>query len=210
MKKSVLMWLFCLTMPLAMMAQKGIQSVGVNVPIDYRKNNLSFGIGVKYQYNFSDSYRMEVNASYSPLNSCPEKEWLSTEAKVGKMWNEWENREDAMELKKAQIIWQGNVNTHFFLMSPHPIRPYIILGVGFAQYVRECKTKYQEIRDDISQSLGAFRFGIGIGTDLRIGYRWGLQMSVLAIKPLYINHSPDPFKKNELNGQVNGGLTYIF
>lgn len=191
-----------LTMPLGTMAQKGMQSIGANVPFDIRKNNKSLGFGIKYQYNFTDHFRMELAGSYSPFhNSTPYCE-----------------PDDSWEIEYAHVTWQGSINANFFLVSPRTIRPYFIVGAGVSGYEtkRSCALpspySNQTYRLEEYEKLIPIDINAGIGVDLRIHYRWSLQLSALVVKPFMTTDDLNStgFSRGEVNGQFNVGVTYNF
>ena len=106
MKKILFVLLFCLTMPTSIMAQKGMQGFGVNVPFYLKDGNTWTGVGLKYMYNFSDYIRLEPSVNYTLFNS--------------------NNKKDYSE-------FDATLNTHVFFSAPTPTRLYFLGGVGFSK-----------------------------------------------------------------------------
>lgn len=205
MKKSLLALFLCLTMPLNMVAQKGMQSIGVNVPVDIRKQNVSIGFGIKYQYNFTDHFRMELAGSYSPVHS-----YSTYSDHRNTSWRSY-------EIEYAHVIWQGHINAHIFLVSPKTIRPYLILGAGVSSY--EAKKSWGSYNTTYNANTVYYEYekmtpidaNAGLGLDIRMHYRWSLQLSALAVKPFFTDNLVGTgFYSGEVNGQFNVGVTYNF
>lgn len=62
MKKLVVLFSMMFFVMVGAFAQKGIQAAGVH--LNYGTEIKSFGIGVKYQYNFTDNVRLEPSLNY--------------------------------------------------------------------------------------------------------------------------------------------------
>lgn len=214
MKKSVLLLLVIVSMSGNVLAQKGMSSLGLNVPIEYRKHNLSVGIGIKYQYNFTDMFRMEASASYSPIH-------------VSSFYDEylW-NNSSGYEIDKTKACYaqlRGGISSHFFLMSPNPFRCYIIFGGDFADYYVKSKyTTYRTSWNSYSESYDthvtseeskknrtSIRINLGVGFDYRISYKCSLQASLLLLKPIFLTKlNADGLSYNEFNGAANISMMY--
>ncbi len=185
------------------MAQKGMSSVGLNIPVDIRKHNVSIGIGAKYQYNFTDYFRMEAAASYSPIN-------------ISSTFTEIYSERTWYDIEKAHVVLQGSIAGHFFFVSPRPVRPFIVLGVGFAshksKYIFHNKYRYNNVDVVIEESEEAkgesVRPMLGIGLDVRLNYKWILQISAMAVKPLFLGGARHGYKEAEFNGMANFSILY--
>ena len=64
MKKNVFILLVAVLCSLNVMAQKGMNGVGINIPFAMGQGTTSFGVGVKYHYNISNYFRIEPSAAY--------------------------------------------------------------------------------------------------------------------------------------------------
>ena len=89
-------------------AQKGMNGIGINIPVGVGNGFTWLGVGVKYQYNISDYFRIEPSFEFNPIYS--KKDYL------GKV--------DDYDYIKMNAFLNG----HIFLMAPRPIRPYVLFG----------------------------------------------------------------------------------
>lgn len=94
-------------------AQKGMMGVGVNANgfISFDGDEVAPGLGVKFQYNLSDYFRIEPSFTYSFTSG----------------------------LNKVYTM-TALANMHFFFSAPKAFRPYFILGGGFGLFRRNYKT----------------------------------------------------------------------
>lgn len=103
-------------------AQKGMSGIGVNVGLDLDQDYLLYefallsNVSIKYQYNFSNYYRIE------PIVSC--RYVLSTNTDYN------------------STNFEISINNHFFMTKVNRLRPYAIVGIG---YMHETDTYYGEI-----------------------------------------------------------------
>ena len=68
-KKVILTLLMAMAFSLNGVAQKGMNGIGINIPVGTGDGFTWVGIGVKYQYNISDYFRIEPSFEYSPVYS---------------------------------------------------------------------------------------------------------------------------------------------
>ena len=200
--KKLLFFLLSICLTSTMMAQKGMSSVGLNIPVDIRKHNVSIGIGAKYQYNFTDYFRMEAAASYSPVNMS------SKYTEIEYAYVQWN------EIEKAHVVLQGSIAGHFFFVAPKPVRPYAVLGVGFAYLKTEFMhhhTYYNSqnyILEHKNRNRSAIRPMVGLGVDIRLDYKWLLQISGMVVKPIFLGKLGEGFTRNEVQGMANLSIMY--
>ena len=69
MKKLVLTLLLVAACGASAFAQKGMNGIGVNVPVSVGQGTTAFGIGVKYHYNISNYFRLEPSCEFLPIHS---------------------------------------------------------------------------------------------------------------------------------------------
>lgn len=89
-------------------AQKGMSGIGVNVGFDYDifESSLLNKWAIKYQYNFSNYYRIEPVISYSYTLIDSDENANPSSFEIG-------------------------VNNHFFMTKAKRFRPYAIAGIGY-------------------------------------------------------------------------------
>ena len=100
-------------------AQKGMNSVGVEIPVTVGLKNVWAGVGIKYQYNISDFIRVEPSFSYFPMHSSNSYEGIN--------WHYGLTR------YTPELDWKIMGNLHFFVQRPKPVRPFLIIGGGFSK-----------------------------------------------------------------------------
>ena len=119
-------------------AQKGMSGIGVNLGLDFDQDYLLYefallsNVSIKYQYNFSNYYRIE------PIVSC--RYVLSTNTNY--------NRTN----------FEISINNHFFMTKVNRFRPYAIIGIGYMHETQK-DTYNGEIN---VRPNAIFRGGIGI------------------------------------------------
>ena len=89
-------------------AQKGMSGIGVNLGFDYYifESSLLNKWAIKYQYNFSNYYRIEPVISYSYTLIDSDENANPSSFEIG-------------------------INNHFFLTKVKRFRPYAIAGIGY-------------------------------------------------------------------------------
>jgi len=200
MKKFILSLLILFAFSEYMLAQKGMNSVGVYIPVFVGKLNTGTGIGIKYQYNFSDYIRGEIHAGYTPIYSKDVKTWQDT-------WS--------LNTSYCYADFHALINAHVFLISPRSVRPYIILGLGCQNY------HYGQDYDDTVYSGYSgykadftklnFISNLGIGLDVRINYRWTFQVAALLTYKSLINKMESTFnKRHDFGAMAMVGINYNF
>lgn len=167
------------------MAQKGMSSIGVDIPINYRKNNVSMGIGINYQYNFSNYLRGEFVGGFSPIH------FSSASSSAGRIGDFNGNQMGTITTEYAYVNWQAFLNAHIFFISPRPIRPYCIIGCGIQAYqlhrlgnvsgYQSADSNNNATSIDNSFTQGAMVANIGLGVDIRLNYKWSMQIAILAL-----------------------------
>jgi hypothetical protein len=200
MKKGIILLLFTIGFADIMFAQEGMQSIGVNIPMYYRKNNFSTGIGVNYQYNFSNYFRGEFVGSYSPI-------YASTY-----YINELNNGDDLI-CRSCFVVFQAFINAHFFLLTPRVIRPYIIFGGGIQGYYSDrCEADHDSDRIFVDKYFTdrVPALNLGLGIDARLSYKWTLQASVLVLKPFTKGLISDAVNRFEFGAMARVGINYNF
>ncbi len=213
MKKFILSLLIVFAFSEYMLAQKGMNSVGVYIPVFVGKLNTGTGIGIKYQYNFSDYIRGEIHAGYTPIYSKYEKTWQET-------WSSYsiDNGYSLLSLNHYAYCYadfHALINAHIFLISPRYVRPYIILGLGCQNY------HYGEshYNPDNSESTGYksdftklnFISNLGVGLDVRLNYRWTFQAAALLTYKSLINKMESTFnKRHDFGVMAMVGINYNF
>jgi len=192
MKKFILL-LFCLAVPLVIMSQKSMSSVGANILMGIGKSNIWAGTEIKYQYNLSDYFRMEIACSYSLLHS--------SKTYIG---------DNNLKVEEAFVAGQAFVNTNIFLCSPRTIRPYIIAGTGWLcyRYTSEENFKY----DNPESYKSALGFNVGLGLNYRLSYHWSMQVEAKGLYPLFTRSPLYAVSRtgNHQSFKTNIGLTYNF
>lgn len=167
MKKVFLTLLFATAFCMSGFAQKGMNGFGLNVPVGFYDGYSFFGVGVKYQYNISDYFRIEPSFEYFPLYSKKKVEGV--------------DGYDHINLKAF-------LNGHIFLKSPSPARPYILVGAGFSMWSYNRIYSYY-INDQTgnvvaysnggrSETSECFAYNVGVGYDIRLSH--GLAMQIEA------------------------------
>ncbi len=128
-------------------AQKGMQGVGVNLGVTFFQNG-SPGLGVKYQYNVSNYFRIEPSFS-----------WYFVD-------DGYSNGED------ENCYMSALLNANIFFSSPRTIRPYCFVGLG-ALGMELWKWKH-----DVKDNDSVIEFGLdaGLGIDWRITHQISLQV----------------------------------
>ena len=169
-------------------AQKGMNGIGINVPVGVYDGYKFLGIGVKYQYNISDYFRIEPSFEYFPLYS---------KKKVGSV-----DCYDNVNLKAF-------LNGHIFLMSPHPARPYILAGAGFAMW--KYNGRYSK---GSSQTSECFAYNVGVGYDIRLSHSFAMQIEATAFSSVgdnaIKNSDEDYVHSNKFLFMGRIGCTYTF
>ena len=161
-----------------------MSSIGVDIPVNYRKNNVSMGIGINYQYNFSNYLRGEFVGGFTPIHSS------NSSSSVGYDYNS--DKVGTVMTESAYVNWQAFLNAHFFLFSPKRVRPYVITGCGIQSYkihnwaiysekYKSARTNYTYSDVEDSHTSRAFVLNLGLGMDIRLNYRWTMQIAALAL-----------------------------
>lgn len=170
-------------------AQKGMNGIGINVPVGVYDGFTFFGIGAKYQYNISDYFRIEPSFEYFPLHS---------KKKVGNI--------DNYDYVSLKAFLNGNI----FLMSPRPARPYILAGAGFSMW------NYSRILTDysLSESSECFAYNVGVGYDIRLSHSFAMQIEATAFSSVGDNaikdSDEDYVHSNKFLFMGRIGFTYTF
>jgi len=203
MKKVIVLILLAIGFSESMVAQKGMQSIGVNIPMHYRKNNFSTGIGINYQYNFSNYFRGEFVGSYSPIHAS-----TAYVKEMGADPSKW-----YLNCRSCFVDFQAFINAHFFLFTPRIVRPYIIFGGGIQSYYSdqyETHPNHSELDNDETFQKGVPALNLGLGIDARLSYKWTLQASVLVLKPFTKGAFSDTVNRFEFGAMARVGINYNF
>ncbi len=156
MKKRVLLLLIlAVVFTGKMSAQKGMNGIGISVPVGYfsemkvdnnkakKMGGLYAGIGIKYFYNLTDYFRIEPSAEYS---------WSTPSYSLKSM-----------------------LNFNLFLKAPNPVRPYLIAGAG---YLME---RYEYTNDKGGRHYqNGIGMNFGLGLDCRISHTLSMQFEATA------------------------------
>lgn len=183
MKKVIVLLLLAIGFSESMVAQKGMSSLGVNIPMHYRKNNFSTGIGINYQYNFSNYFRGELVATYMPIHISKS---ITTDSYYYSAYT-GTNYTGTKTIKSAYVLGQALLNAHLFFSAPRHIRPYLIVGGGIQVYNKHQQTILSDRIEDPGlegvkkENRGKGVVNIGIGLDCRLSYRWTMQLSASAL-----------------------------
>lgn len=173
--------LFCvMAFSMEVYAQKGMNSVGVDIPVGYGKKNVWAGLGIKYQYNITNFIRVEPTFSFFPIHST----------------NYFQVEGHDYQLR---VEWQAFANCHFFVQSPKTARPFFILGAGMTHWKPE---------SDSYDVYDSFAFNGGLGLDVRLAYNWSMQFKALAILPTKNNEAKFRHGRVIFTGSI--GLSYNF
>lgn len=119
-------------------AQKGMSGIGVNVGLDFDQDYLLYefallsNVSIKYQYNFSNYYRIEPIISYRYV-----------------LYANTTHRINSFEI---------GINNHFFMTKAKRFRPYAIAGIGY-MHMTEGHTDRKEI---YKSSYAYFCGGFGL------------------------------------------------
>ena len=193
--------LCCLLLCVDGFAQKGMNGLGAYGMLGTRKGNVWTGVGLKYQHNFSNHFRLESSFNYALNNNA--SEYVSHTGT-----DRWEDYDIATS--EAYITWQAMLNTHFLLFSPRPIRPFIIVGVG----VLEWKSKYTIVggteSDNGNPKDVGVAYDLGFGCDFRIGYHWTIELEAMTVSQSFSGAISESFRRLELSFKANIGLLYNF
>ena len=211
MKKGIILLLFTIGFADIMFAQEGMQSIGVNIPMCYRKNNFSTGIGVNYQYNFSNYFRGELVATYMPIHISKS---ITTD------FDYYDDPNAKKTIKSAYVLGQALLNAHLFFSDPRYIRPYLIVGGGIQVYNKHQQIIFSDkMKRDLEGDRKAYRgrgvVNIGIGLDCRLSYRWTMQLSASALTAFKSADfdSADAYEsghKFTMEGTARIGINYNF
>ena len=182
-------------------AQKGMNGLGAYGTLGTRKGNVWTGVGLKYQHNFSNHFRLESSFNYTLNNNAGE--YVSHTARDG--WADY-----YIATSEAYITRQAMFNAHFLLFSPRPIRPFIIVGVGALEW----KSKYTidgETESDIRNLKdGGVAYDLGFGCDFRIGYHLTIELEAMAVSQVFTRSISESFRRWEPSFKANIGLLYNF
>ena len=191
MKKVMMTLLLVAAFGVNSFAQKGMNGIGINVPAGVYDGFKFLGIGVKYQYNISNYFRIEPSFEYSPIYSKKDYKGMDDY--------------DYVNMKAF-------LNGHLFLMSPRPVRPYVLLGAGFTQW--GCAPRIVSGRKDTEE---CFAYNAGLGCDFRLSHRIGMQIEATAFSSArgngttakkYTEYNKDHYGKWCFLGRI--GFTYTF
>lgn len=201
MKRVVIFLLLAIGLSESTVAQKGMQSVGVNIPVNYRDKNLSTGIGLNYQYNLSDFFRGEFFASHTPIQLLNSYSYSP------------DHSEDIIE-RNCYIDWQVFINAHYFLSAPKLIRPYILYGVGIQDYYLKDNSIAKSDRIFWERELRqlCFSMNFGLGLDVRLGYHWTMQLTAIALSGFLSGEiaNRDAVKRMDIGASIRIGVNYNF
>ena len=203
MKKVFLTLLFATAFSLCGFAQKGMNGLGLNIPIGFYDDCSFFGFGVKYQYNISDNFRIEPSFEYFPLYSKKEVE-----------------SEDSYDYVNLKAFLNG----HIFLMSPRPARPYILVGAGFSMWNYAGINSNQgvdmmgnlvgtPVYDSHSETSECFAYNVGVGYDLRLSHSFAMQIEATGFSSMGDNamkRYKDYDHSNKFSFMGRVGFTYTF
>lgn len=105
-------------------AQKGMSGIGVNLGFGFHEDYIVYdfillnNISLKYQYNFSNYYRIEPIISYRYVL------YANTTYRISS--------------------FEIGINNHFFLTKVKRFRPYAIAGIGY-MHMTEGHTKHEKL-----------------------------------------------------------------
>ena len=187
MKKLVLTLLLVAACGASAFAQKGMNGIGVNVPVSVGQGTTAFGIGVKYHYNISNYFRLEPSCEFLPIH---------TEDKNGEY--------DFPKLKAF-------LNANLFLGSPSPARPYIIAGLGYVFYSMAEDEPNLYYDAEYTMTDDGFNCNIGLGYDFRLSHSLSMQLEATEMNCIAGGFGEDWRKhtgKWTFIGRI--GLTYNF
>lgn len=170
-------------------SQKGMNSVGIDIPVGYGKKNVWTGLGIKYQYNITNFIRVEPTFSFFPIYST-------------NYFHVDQERSDS----QLRVQWQAFANCHFFVQSPKTVRPFFIIGAGMTHWASELTYQYDS--STITNQYDSFAFDGGLGLDVRLTYNWSMQFKALAILPIRNDNVLFRYRKVLVNGSI--GLAYNF
>jgi len=168
-KRKILTLLLAATCSLNVFAQKGMNGVGINIPVGVYEGFVYLGIGAKYQYNLSDYLRIEPSVEYIPIYS---------KKTVGNV-NDYDHP-----------VFKAFLNGHMYLLSPRPARPYILAGAGFSMWEYAMISQHQS--ESMTGQVGntsytsrtytseCFTYNIGFGYDFRLSHSIALQIEAMA------------------------------
>lgn len=202
-KKMFLTLLLAATCSLNVLAQKGMQGLGINIPVGVYDGLTYLGIGAKYQYNLSDYLRIEPSVEYIPIYS---------KKTVG-------NAKDF-----DHPVFKAFMNGHVFILSPRPARPYFLAGAGFSiwEYAKVSQNQSYSMTGQVvnttytsrTETSESFTYNIGFGYDFRLSHSIALQIEAMAFSSVGDN-AIDGFNKDydhsgkfSFLGRV--GLVYTF
>lgn len=187
----------------SMFAQKGMNGVGLNVPVGVYDGFVYLGIGAKYQYNISDYFRIEPSVEYIPVCS---KKTVS----------------NVKDYDHPSI--KAFLNGHIFLLASRPARPYILLGAGFGiwEYANISESyAYNTTTGKVSGpyysesewTSESFTYNLGLGYDFRFSYKFALQVEATAFSSI-VDNGHNAYKDYDHSGKFSFlgrvGLVYTF
>ena len=184
MKKLVLTLLLVAACGASAFAQKGMNGIGVNVPVSVGQGTTAFGIGVKYHYNISNYFRLEPSCEFLPIHSGGDDEEY-----------------DFPQLKAF-------LNANIFLASPSPARPYIVAGLGYVSY-KTNKAHHSGI-NSYSVTDDGFDWNIGFGYDFRLNHSLSMQLEATGMNCISGGFSDNWGHSGNWTFIGRIGLTYNF
>lgn len=201
MKRVLIVLLCCLLLSIDVLAQKGMQSIGMNIPVGFRRNNIWTGIGIKYQYNFSDYFRMEADISYTPINNAGSYSIVLRGESTG-----------VGKVEYAYIDYAAMLNAHVFLCAPRPFRPFVIAGFGLMDWKDKLiEGTFAPLEHPYISSKNSYSLNAGIGLDWRITNHFSMQFSVLGVTHFFSGNNNAPSIKNrDFSLKASVGVGYNF
>lgn len=184
MKKNVLIMLLTVLCSVNVIAQKGMNGIGINCPFALGQGTTSIGVGVKYQYNFSNYFRIEPSAT-----------------NIFKLSDRNDGTYD-------YPVFNAFLNGNIFFTPPQAVRPYFIAGVGYVNYhYKEIKRNNTLSDDDMTDG---FDYNVGLGCDFRLNHSLSIQMEAKGMSCVICADDDLHSLQGKWTILVNLGLTYNF
>lgn len=190
MKRLGLLLLVALLASSGAWAQKGMNSLGVTVPVGFWKGNLWTGAGMRYQYNISNHVRVDASAGYNFLGVSNDGEYYTNI--VRPQGDDYDSK-SGWQYSDFRATYQVSFNFHFLLGDVTPVRPYIIAGFGIMGFKEKDyaiqqdgqtgQIEYTSWGSDDLRIVNKERAwpvpNLGIGLNARLSYKWSMQIEAL-------------------------------
>ena len=165
------------------MAQKGMNGIGLNCPFAVGQETTSIGVGVKYQYNVSNYFRIEPSVAY--------------------MFKLSDRSDGTYDYPVFNAFLNGNI----FFSSPQSIRPYLIAGVGYVNYHYKRFDNNNILSDD--NMTDGFDYNVGLGCDFRLNHSLSIQIEAKGMSCAISETNVHDYQ-GKWTILANIGLTYNF